>query len=224
MGITSGKFPLRNQEYYRQRYDTVAPEWDQTLARLGQNDMYEQMFIDLQKRSWLPNRRDTHRILDVGIGSGALSLGLLKTIHRTVHITGIDISSAMLANAKSNLNAVGVYPELRQESIEQTILSQPTFDLVMSAHVLEHFDDPKPALQKMVSLLRPGGKLLTLITKNNLLGQWIHFKWGIHLTKPDQLIQSLADVNLTYISTIPIMSPRLGQQSSIAIIAVKSDG
>lgn len=222
MKIMARQVTPKNQDYYQHRYNEAAPNWDRTLARLGQNEMYHKMFVELQKRSWLHIHHDSYHVLDVGIGSGALSLGLLATTDHTVQITGMDISPVMLAQAKSNLNKLGIHPELRQENIEHTALVKPSHDLVISAHMLEHFDDPKLALRKMVSLLKPGGSLLVLVTKDSLFGQLIRFQWGIQPTTSHRLTQALADVGLIYISSIKLEPLHFWMHSSIAMIAVKS--
>ncbi|MEO1286721.1 MAG: class I SAM-dependent methyltransferase [Chloroflexota bacterium] len=222
MNATKTQNTLTNQEYYQQRYDTVASRWDHMIARLGYNTIYNEMFTRLKQQSWLSIHNDDYRALDVGIGSGALSLALVATLNHPVHITGIDISSAMLDEAQANMRSVGIQPDLYQECIEQTTLRNETHNMVMSAHVLEHFTDPTPALEKMVSLLKPDGTLLTLITKSSLLGQFIQFKWGVHPTNYDNLVQMLSEVGLSYISSIELKPTRFGMRGSIAMIAKKS--
>lgn len=145
-----------------------------------------------------------------------------STLFRADYIPCIDISSAMLDRAQDNINAVGMQPGLYQENIEQTTLRNETYNMVMSAHVLEHFTDPVLALEKMVSLLKPDGTLLTLITKSSLLGQFIQFKWGVHPTNSDDLVQMLSEVGLSCISSIELKPTRFGIHGSIAMIAKKS--
>lgn len=96
------------------------------------------------------------RILDVGTGSGILIKELLK---RAGHVTGIDLHStyrgvtSMLANEGVNLNQV----ELRQGSILNIPYGDETFDIVVCVSVLEHFADPRPALQEIRRVLKPNG-------------------------------------------------------------------
>ena len=60
------------------------------------------------------------------------------------------------------------------------------FDLVMTAHVLEHFVDPSVALSEMVRVLKPGGLHIACLTRRSSLGMYVHLKWRTHRVTPAQ--------------------------------------
>lgn len=98
------------------------------------------------------------RALDVGVGSGIFIKELLKHADTMV---GIDIHEtyngvrAMLEREQVDLGRV----ELRQGSIFDIPYADGSFDVVVNISVLEHFEDPRPALREMARVVRPEGFL-----------------------------------------------------------------
>ena len=68
------------------------------------------------------------RVLDVGVGSGAIALAL-KDERPDAHVTGVDESRDALALARENANRLGLDVELREGGIET---SADGWDLVVS--------------------------------------------------------------------------------------------
>jgi release factor glutamine methyltransferase len=60
---------------------------------------------------------DEPRVLDVGVGGGAIALAV-KDEHRRARVTGVDTSSAALELARENALALGLEIELRQAGFE----------------------------------------------------------------------------------------------------------
>jgi SAM-dependent methyltransferase len=96
-------------------------------------------------------------LLDVGCGSGALSLGLAG---RTGRVTGVDVDRADLDEARAHANRLGVTnAEFREASAYALDLPDDQVDAVFAHSVLEALDRPADALREMVRVLRPGGVL-----------------------------------------------------------------
>ena len=111
--------------------------------------------------SWIASQPSGLRILDYGCGSGVFLKRLIDAGH---HVTGVDVSSEMLASARQALQSSGVPPErfaLEQvgESCKGGYLDS-AYDGVMSLGVLEYLDDPVALLEELVQRLRPGGFLI----------------------------------------------------------------
>lgn len=105
-----------------------------------------------------PGEARIDRILEVGVGSGIFLKELLK---RARFVAGIDIHKtyhgvrAMLKEEGADLERV----DLRQGSIFDIPYRDESFDAVVCISVLEHFEDPRPALREMRRVTKPGGML-----------------------------------------------------------------
>lgn len=159
------------------RYDAKAVRWDQTLARLGVADGYA-AFLRRALRG-VPTAPGL-RVLDAGIGTGALSLALTRMLPHPFHLDGIDLSSGMLAQAGRRLSSVGIPFRLRQGDITALPYPDQSFDLVMTAHTLEHLADPQTALREFYRVVRPGGLLVVCATRQSAFGAYVQLKWRTH--------------------------------------------
>ncbi|MDR6627096.1 methyltransferase [Caulobacter segnis] len=93
------------------------------------------------------------RILDLGCGTGLAGPHLRRFQGR---ITGVDLSSGMLARAAER----GDYDQLVQaEAIDFLGRAPAGFDLIFSADVLVYFGDLAPLFAAAASALPPGGVL-----------------------------------------------------------------
>ncbi|WP_225804197.1 class I SAM-dependent methyltransferase, partial [Streptomyces sp. NK15101] len=105
------------------------------------------------------------RILDVGCGTGEMTVRLATAGHR---VTGVDPDRRMLAIVAARLTA---RPELRErvELFEAGIHSLPFghegFGAVCCHGVLMYLDEPGEALARLAEQVAPGG-LLSILAKN----------------------------------------------------------
>src|SRR5437588_12945296 len=97
-------------------------------------------------------------ILDIGCGSGAISLPLLR---QNNHLTLLDVSSNMLSIARSSIppGLAGNVETINEDFMHAELPSQ-AYDLVLCIGVLAHVDSPAAVIAKMVSLLKPGGSII----------------------------------------------------------------
>ena len=97
-------------------------------------------------------------VLDMPCGTGAISLPLLES---TDKLTLIDISSNMLAIAKSNIPEGSVNKvELINGDFFEMKLPEQSYDLIICLGLLAHVNSPEQLLQKVTKLLKPGGLLI----------------------------------------------------------------
>lgn len=94
--------------------------------------------------------------LDLATGTGYLARGLAQ---RGLSVTGVDISSEMMAAAKDLDRAQGLEIEYVTAKAEETGLPSLSFDLVIAGTCWHWFDRPKAA-SEVLRLLRPGGALV----------------------------------------------------------------
>jgi release factor glutamine methyltransferase len=84
------------------------------------------------------------RILDVGVGSGAITLAL-KDERPDAHVVGVDVSTEALALARENADALGLDVELREGGLEA---AAEGWDLVVSnPPYVETLDGLQPELR-----------------------------------------------------------------------------
>jgi ubiquinone/menaquinone biosynthesis C-methylase UbiE len=100
------------------------------------------------------------RALDVGCGSGLLSIELSQAVSG-LHIAAVDLSEVMLELARGNAqqaNAGGI--EFVRADAKALPFEDCTFDIVFSQHTLHHLPDPQALLSEMERVVRVGGYVL----------------------------------------------------------------
>lgn len=94
--------------------------------------------------------------IDFGCGVGRLVIPLSSICN---HVTGIDISAGMLAEAKKNLHERGIQNVSLVESSKEITLQREQYDFIHSYIVFQHI--PVQAgihiFQQLLDLLKPGG-------------------------------------------------------------------
>src|SRR5438045_7701131 len=104
-----------------------------------------------------PKTRTTLDALDVGCGTGFLSLELAARGHR---VTGIDFAPQMLAEAQRKAaTREGLPVRFEEGDAEALRFSDASFDLVITRHVLWTLPHPEAAIDEWIRVLRRGGRL-----------------------------------------------------------------
>lgn len=146
-------------------YDDAAWLWHSIVSLLGYNHAYKDLFDALAADGWLRGLAHGAKALDGGIGTAALSIALAKTMPCVREIHGIDIAPRMLARARDELQLLArpdLTTQLHHGDVDQLPYPACEFDMVMSAHLLEHSSDPSETVRQMVRVLRVGGPFLML--------------------------------------------------------------
>lgn len=150
--FSAAAHPVNRQEWYRRAYQQRVPGWKDSLARYCE-------VIDIYVQS------DTH-VLDIGCGHADF---LAPVYARTPHTYGIDPDAeALKKNTTIKHTVVGTAHHLP--------FADNSFDLVVTAWVFEHLEQPKQACQEIYRVLKPGGRLIFL-TPNS----WNYNVWMIRL-------------------------------------------
>jgi SAM-dependent methyltransferase len=105
--------------------------------------------------------RATDRVLDVGCGSGTGVRLATSRVHQG-HVTGIDVSEAMLdAARRRNRRALRAgRVSFAQVEDGKLGLADESFDRAYSVHCLYFWKDPRETLRQLAAALRPGGRLV----------------------------------------------------------------
>jgi ubiquinone/menaquinone biosynthesis C-methylase UbiE len=73
-----------------------------------------------------------------------------------------------------------------------------TFDCVTCGYVIEHLPDPRPGLEEIGRVLKPGGSLLLLATEDTYSGAVVSRTWKCRTYNRDELRQSCEQSGLPW--------------------------
>jgi len=107
------------------------------------------------------------KVLDVGCGRG---LDLLRLSGRGAMLFGFDGSQVMIGLSAGNFKARGVAPRLACGSAERLPFADASFDKVVCKGAIDHFYDPRLALEEMVRVVKPGGRVVVSVANFDSLG------------------------------------------------------
>jgi arsenite methyltransferase len=144
-------------------------------------DVAEQRRATLQALALRPGER----VLDVGSGPGLLAAEMAQAVGLAGHVTGIDVSDAMLALGQRRCTDISGTGRLSFLKADATVLPFPdaAFDAAVSIQVYEYVADLRSALAELYRVLRPGGRALVLDT------DWDSIVW--HADDPERMGQLL---------------------------------
>lgn len=101
------------------------------------------------------------RVLDVGCGSGRLTVALARA---GATVTGLDTSAERLAEAERRAARAGVELALVRADMEEPLpFPDGAFDAVTSRLALMVARDPVATLRELARVLAPGGRLATVV-------------------------------------------------------------
>ncbi len=100
-------------------------------------------------------------VLEIGVGTGRLAV---KVAPYCNIFTGIDLSSKTIERAKQNLSAFSNVKLLYGDFV--TFHFDTFYDLIYSSLTFMHFSDKQAAINKAAGLLKPGGRFVLSIDKN----------------------------------------------------------
>jgi demethylmenaquinone methyltransferase/2-methoxy-6-polyprenyl-1,4-benzoquinol methylase len=114
------------------------------------------------------------RGLDAGCGIGLQALLLAEAVAPTGHVTGLDISPALLRHARGIVNKAGLAERVsfRQGDVRRLPFDDGTFDWAWSSDCVGYSASlaPLPALKELVRVVKPGGSVAILAwSSENLL-------------------------------------------------------
>ena len=167
-------------EQVRQMFDAIAPAYDfmNRAMTLGIDIWWRRLAVKRLKRI------TPAHILDVATGTGDFAIQLHDSLHPQ-HITGIDLSPGMLAEAQRKVKEKGLQEVISFEEGDCMALPMQdnTFDAVTVAFGVRNFEHLQQGYQEMARVLRPGGMLcvLELSTPTNKLIRWFYDLYTLHI-------------------------------------------
>jgi len=98
-------------------------------------------------------------VLDIGCGTGFLSLELASRGHRVI---GVDFAPSMIAQARKKAAERQAVIRYEEADAEQLPFTAASFDIAVSRHLLWTLPHPERAMDEWIRVLRPGGRLIVV--------------------------------------------------------------
>lgn len=137
-------------------FDSVAADF--TRQQLDDYQYRGHVLLTDAVRAAAVSGRLDHVVLELGVGTGLVG-PLIRDI--SAHITGVDFSAAMLAEALKVQDAQGkkIYDALIRRELADYLAEAPphAFDMVLAAGVLSYLGDLAPLFPQAARVLKPGG-------------------------------------------------------------------
>jgi ubiquinone/menaquinone biosynthesis C-methylase UbiE len=140
---------------FSSRFDSVRDEYGQIAADY---DARWRGYIEATARRTLPYVEPAagDAVLDVGCGTGVLLEMLARRTGAGLRV-GLDFSPPMLARARERLGADAV---LAAGDALALPFADASFEFVLTNSSLHYWPDAEAALDELVRVLRPGGRLV----------------------------------------------------------------
>jgi len=129
-------------------------EYDNTLGKVKRHHKLLDLVVDSS------GVKDGGKVLDIGCGTGLLSLKFLEKANCLIY--GIDSSPPMLEIFKDKIAKLNLSEKIscKLEDAENFDFKNENFDIIASTVTLHHVKNKLPVIEKIYKLLNPGGKFL----------------------------------------------------------------
>lgn len=179
---------MSTQTQLIQSYDAAAARWRTKIEGLGYAAAYRWLIAE----TGLQTRGAT--VLDAGCGTGDFARALIEVAGQPRGTTLLDPSVEMVNAATRSLIhlTAGIQPVIA--GLQQNPAHQ--HDIVLCAHVIEHFSDPVAALDLLKAQLAPQGRLLLVVSKPHWCNWIIWVRWRHRMISPRKMHQYLMQTGL----------------------------
>ncbi|WP_254761579.1 class I SAM-dependent methyltransferase [Natrinema marinum] len=197
------------KELVRQHWNGRAGTFDEESHHGIHSDEQHDRWLSVL-REWAGD--DAHRVLDVGCGTGVVSLLLAELGHEVV---GVDFAPEMLTRAREKARRTACSVALQQGDAETLAFPDATVELLTARHLVWTLPNPTAALQEWQRVVEPGGRILLIE------GYWDHDEpWDEYEDMyddlpmydgrpPDELADVLADEGFSDVTYEPLVDATL---------------
>jgi ubiquinone/menaquinone biosynthesis methyltransferase len=162
----------------RDMFDRLAPRYDlfNHLTSMG--------LATLWRRDTLKAVRPGMRVLDLGCGTGDLTLGACERLGASGDVLGLDFSPQMLAYAarrSENLKSA-VKPRFVCRKAEDLPFEAQPYDLAVSGFVLRNlYENIGPIVEGVFASLKPGGEI-SFMDITEAKQPWVGALWRFYMS------------------------------------------
>jgi len=137
-------------------YDWLLPLYDVFGKLMGSEAAHRQLVVQA-------DIEPTHHVLDIGCGTGNLTL-LVKRLHPRADVVGLDPDPKALARARRKGEERGFAVRFDRGFSDELPYAEASFDRVFSAFMLHHLalDVKEKTLREVRRVLRSGGVFYAL--------------------------------------------------------------
>lgn len=173
-------------------YDQLAEDFDQLTSR------YTAALAD--QLVAMADIAAGDRILDVGCGTGVVTLLAARKVGEGGRVVGLDLSEGMLTKAEAAGIASGLSGRIEwvRGDAEHLPFADGRFDAVLSLYALRHFPNPDQALREMYRCCAPGGSVLVAVGSAPAL-----------LSEPGlrAALRRVGELGLSLVGRAPLLAP-----------------
>jgi demethylmenaquinone methyltransferase/2-methoxy-6-polyprenyl-1,4-benzoquinol methylase len=159
----SNRFAQRLFSPLPNRYDRLAE-----LLSFGQNGRWRRALVD--------HLVDASPGLVLDVATGPAGVALQIAARTGARVVGLDVTEAMLHQARDNVASAGARISLALGRGEQLPFPDSSFDAVSFTYLLRYVDDPAAAIKELTRVLKPGGVMANL-EFNVPTSRFWHFWW-----------------------------------------------
>lgn len=146
---------LQTQEIQTQ--DHVATYYEDVRYKIWWSRAYHDWLFNRMVKLLQPNGK----ILDAGCGNGLLAEYLPNE-----KVWGVDISPEMIKHAQKRLY------DARVGNVESLPYEDDFFDTIFARAIIHHLENPEQGVRELTRVLKPGGKIIFLDTRETILSKF----------------------------------------------------
>ena len=159
MPLTASAFPRNHSEAVPMRDETErvraiqdkqAPGYDRSMG-------FFDRLLFAGAREWACSQLEGE-VLEIAIGTGRN----MRFYPKGARITGVELSSEMLALARARARDLGADVDLRAGDAQKLDLPDGSFDTVLITFALCTIPDDRAAVEEALRVLRSGGRLIAV--------------------------------------------------------------
>lgn len=149
-------------------YQHIAAEYDERIPGTGPVDS---RFTQSEHDFVFSKVQAGHRVLDLGCGTGRFTVPMAVL---GAEVTGLDISTAMLDEARRKLKVQNVEAKLYEGDMAALPFADDSFEIITSMLALMHIpvEDRAKVFAEAARVLRPGGRMIIGV-KNSIFERFI---------------------------------------------------